>query len=413
MSGTEMSQKKTTNSTLLKLSILCVAALNNVMGSATSVLGSIASVFPDASYQVVAMISTIPPLLMSVVPFFYTPLITHVKKRTVLWIASVLLLVGGLGPAVLHDNIYVILGFRIILGFAVGLTTVLSIDLIMDFFDGKEQNTLTGFRDTFNSIGGAIFMLLGGWLAGFQWYFCFLAVIVGIVFIAIPLAALPEPDRNAKIELEKEKIGADKVDVKIPAGVWVFSIFTLLHWAFFYVFITNVSLIVVSEGIASPAQCGIIYAFTNVGTIIFGLIFGKVFEKVKFVTFLIGMLRFGAVPGGDVYDGSDVLPGFGAPRRGYGLLHAHSLREEQHAGSVQERFQGRLYRELHDRRGWVHLPVRVRGFRTRRQRAVHLGGSALRDLRRGRSGPGARHQAKGQLRPVQLRREGGIGAISS
>lgn len=290
MSGREISQKKTTNSTLLKLSILCVAALNNVMGSATSVLGSIASVFPDASYQVVAMISTIPPLLMSVVPFFYTPLITHVKKRTVLWIASVLLLVGGLGPAVLHDNIYVILGFRIILGFAVGLTTVLSIDLIMDFFDGKEQNTLTGFRDTFNSIGGAIFMLLGGWLAGFQWYFCFLAVIVGIVFIAIPLAALPEPDRNAKIELEKEKIGADKVDVKIPAGVWVFSIFTLLHWAFFYVFITNVSLIMISESIATPAQCGIVYAFTNVGTIIFGLIFGKVFEKVKFVTFLIGML---------------------------------------------------------------------------------------------------------------------------
>ena len=290
MSGTEMSQKKTTNSTLLKLSILCVAALNNVMGSATSVLGSIASVFPDASYQVVAMISTIPPLLMSVVPFFYTPLITHVKKRTVLWIASVLLLVGGLGPAVLHDNIYVILGFRIILGFAVGLTTVLSIDLIMDFFDGKEQNTLTGFRDTFNSIGGAIFMLLGGWLAGFQWYFCFLAVIVGIVFIAIPLAALPEPDRNAKIELEKEKLGADKVDVKIPAGVWVFSIFTLLHWAFFYVFITNVSLILITESIATPAQCGIIYAFTNVGTIIFGLIFGKVFEKIRFVTFLIGML---------------------------------------------------------------------------------------------------------------------------
>lgn len=290
MSGREISQKKTTNSTLLKLSILCVAALNNVMGSATSVLGSIASVFPDASYQVVAMISTIPPLLMSVVPFFYTPLITHVKKRTVLWIASVLLLVGGLGPAVLHDNIYLILGFRVILGFAVGLTTVLSIDLIMDFFDGKEQNTLTGFRDTFNSIGGAIFMLLGGWLAGFQWYFCFLAVIVGIVFIAIPLAALPEPDRNAKIELEKKKLGADKVDVKIPAGVWVFSIFTLLHWAFFYVFITNVSLILISESIATPAQCGIIYAFTNVGTIIFGLIFGKVFEKIKFVTFLIGML---------------------------------------------------------------------------------------------------------------------------
>lgn len=153
------------NNATLKLAILCVAMLNNVMGSATSALGTIASIFPDASYTVVSMISTVPPLIMSVVPFFYTPLITHVRKRSILWLSAVLLLVGGLGPAVFHTNIYVILIFRIILGFAVGFCTILSIDLIVDFFDGKEKHTLTGMRDTFNSLGGAAFTLIGGWLA--------------------------------------------------------------------------------------------------------------------------------------------------------------------------------------------------------------------------------------------------------
>ncbi len=273
----------------LKLAILCVAMLNNVMGSATSALGTIASIFPDASYTVVSMISTVPPLIMSVVPFFYTPLITHVRKRSILWLSAVLLLVGGLGPAVFHTNIYVILIFRIILGFAVGFCTILSIDLIVDFFDGKEKHTLTGMRDTFNSLGGAAFTLIGGWLAGIQWYYCFWAVLLGFAFIAIPLIFLPEPDRKAKMEFEKEVLGNQSVDVKVPGSVWLFSIFALLHWIFFYVFITNVAMIVISEQIATPAQSGMIYAFINVGTIIFGLIFGKVFQKIKYVTLFIGM----------------------------------------------------------------------------------------------------------------------------
>ena len=259
------------------------------MGSATSALGTIASIFPDASYTVVSMISTVPPLIMSVVPFFYTPLITHVRKRSILWLSAVLLLVGGLGPAVFHTNIYVILIFRIILGFAVGFCTILSIDLIVDFFDGKEKHTLTGMRDTFNSLGGAAFTLIGGWLAGIQWYYCFWAVLLGFVFIAIPLIFLPEPDRKAKMEFEKEVLGNQSVDVKVPGSVWLFSIFVLLHWIFFYVFITNVAMIVISEQIATPAQSGMIYAFINVGTIIFGLIFGKVFQKIKYVTLFIGM----------------------------------------------------------------------------------------------------------------------------
>ena len=54
-------------------------------------------------------------------------------------------------------------------------------------------------------------------------------------------------------------------------------------------FITNVAMIVISEQIATPAQSGMIYAFINVGTIIFGLIFGKVFQKIKYVTLFIGM----------------------------------------------------------------------------------------------------------------------------
>ena len=48
-------------------------------------------------------------------------------------------------------------------------------------------------------------------------------------------------------------------------------------------------MIVISEQISTPAQSGLIYAFINVGTIIFGLIFGKVFQKIKYVTLFIGM----------------------------------------------------------------------------------------------------------------------------
>lgn len=277
-------------STLLKFAVLCIALQNNAMGCATPALAAIGNAFPDAGYQLVSMITTLPPLFMAIVPLFYTPMIRHMKKRTILWICSVLFMVGGLGPGIFHDNIYLILLFRMIIGLAVGVYTILSIDLIVDFFDGKVRDDMTGWSTAFNGIGGVVFQSLGGWLAGIQWYYCFFAILLSIVFLAIPLIFMPEPDRNSKLELEKKVIGAEKVNVKLPGGVWVFGFFVLLHWMFFYIFITNGSIILLSEGIATQAQIGIVYSMTTIGTIILAAIFGKVFAKASYTVISIGML---------------------------------------------------------------------------------------------------------------------------
>ena len=44
------------------------------------------------------------------------------------------------------------------------------------------------------------------------------------VFIAIPLIFLPEPDRKAKMEFEKEVLGNQSVDVKSPVCLIVFNL---------------------------------------------------------------------------------------------------------------------------------------------------------------------------------------------
>lgn len=278
------------NNNLLKFAVLCIALQNNAMGCATPALAAIGIAFPDAGYQLVSMITTLPPLMMAVVPFFYTPVIKHVPKRTVLWICSAMFMIGGLGPGIFHNNIYLILVFRIILGMAVGIYTILSIDLVVDFFDGKVRDNMTGLSNAFNGIGGVVFQSVGGWLAGIDWYYCFFAILLSIIFLAIPLIFMPEPDRNSKLELEEKTIGAEKANVKIPASVWVYSLFVLCHWMFFYIFITNGSIILLTEGIATQAQIGIVYSMTTIGTIILSVIFGKIFEKVSFTVIAIGML---------------------------------------------------------------------------------------------------------------------------
>ena len=199
-------------------------------------------------------------------------------------------MIGGLGPGIFHNNIYLILVFRIILGMAVGIYTILSIDLVVDFFDGKVRDNMTGLSNAFNGIGGVVFQSVGGWLAGIDWYYCFFAILLSIIFLAIPLIFMPEPDRNSKLELEEKTIGAEKANVKIPASVWVYSLFVLCHWMFFYIFITNGSIILLTEGIATQAQIGIVYSMTTIGTIILSVIFGKIFEKVSFTVIAIGML---------------------------------------------------------------------------------------------------------------------------
>ena len=149
------------NRNVLKILILLIALQDNGMGAATPALQSISEAFPNAGYQLISMIVTLPALMLAIMPIFYPKLVQLFKKRWILIITAVLFLVGGVGPAFINSNIFIILLLRLLVGVACGIFMPLCIDLIVDFFEGNERAKMVGWSSTFTGFGGILFQTLG------------------------------------------------------------------------------------------------------------------------------------------------------------------------------------------------------------------------------------------------------------
>ena len=263
------------NRNVLKILILLIALQDNGMGAATPALQSISEAFPNAGYQLISMIVTLPALMLAIMPIFYPKLVQLFKKRWILIITAVLFLVGGVGPAFINSNIFIILLLRLLVGVACGIFMPLCIDLIVDFFEGNERAKMVGWSSTFTGFGGILFQTLGGYLASYHWSYCFFAYLVAVIFLLFPVIFLPEPMREKKLanrKVENQNITHQKV--KTPFSVWITGFFLCLFWLFAYVIITNASTVLITEGIAAQSQVGLIFSFMTLGTVISSAFFG-------------------------------------------------------------------------------------------------------------------------------------------
>jgi MFS family permease len=267
------------NKVLTKVAILTLCLTDCGAGGTTAALATIGAAFPTVPPAMIQMIASVPALFLGLVPILvYPTVVRFLKKRTILWIGSVLFLIGGLGPAWVHQNIYVILVFRAILGLAIGTLTPLGIDLCVDFFEGHEQRTMIGYTSVFVGISAIFFQTLGGFLSQINWVYTFYCYAPAAIFFLISIIFLPEPERRIATVAD----GAPKVKEKIPGANIMYAFVAFIAGILFSVCITNGAYVLVGDHIASPATIGVMFSALSVSTIIFGLIFGQLFNIFKF-----------------------------------------------------------------------------------------------------------------------------------
>lgn len=273
------------NRNLLKIAIICTALSDAGNGATSPALGTIAQALSDVEPALIQMISSITALFIALTPPFYAKaVLMGVKKRTLLGISAVLFLTGGMGPFFFNSSIWIILFFRALLGIASGISIPLSVDLVLDFFDGKERHTMTGFVSATVGISGILFQLLGGYLAGINWTYTFLSYGISIIFVLVWVIFLPEPSRAEKIAAE-EKQGT--VSTKLNGGVYLICTLFGLFYVLWYIVPNNGAIVLISESIAVPSQIGAIFSMITLGSFLMSLFFGQLFKVLKFVLFPI------------------------------------------------------------------------------------------------------------------------------
>ncbi|MEH7744853.1 MFS transporter [Neobacillus drentensis] len=269
---------KTISRNFLKFLVVILAFQDVAAGVAGSIMADIIKAFPQYDPTIVMLVATFPGLIQIVPALFYGKLSKTFKKRTLLFVGLSLFIIGGVLPTFM-DNLWLIIAMRGILGLGVGITMPLSVDVITDFFEGRERDFLIGFgTSTIACIGAIFFQLVGGILAdAYGWHYGFLTYLFPIWILAITILYLPEPEKKQALEAAGSQ---SSQKVKLPKAIYWVSLGQIFYSALIFGYVTNMSVVIQADKLGNATEAGMAISIFTFGTLIAGFLFGKIKHKL-------------------------------------------------------------------------------------------------------------------------------------
>lgn len=250
--------------TILSLSVVTVMA-SAAVGPALGVIGKY---FSGTDPLLIKFIITLPSLCIILTSFVFDAVAKRLSSRGIAVAGMVLYIAGGLGAA-FADSIYVLLGFRLVLGIGVGLIMPLSTGLLGYYFDRSEQAKLMGYSVAMNNLGGVIATVLSGILAAIQWQYAFATYLLGFVVLALVMLFLPK----AELSRKGNALGKDTLRVIAPYAGAMF-----LTMIAFYIVPSSFAMIASAAGLASTSTIGWIMAVQNLVAFAAGMLLSRILK---------------------------------------------------------------------------------------------------------------------------------------
>ncbi|MEO8712037.1 MAG: MFS transporter [Parafilimonas sp.] len=236
---------------------------------------------------IVKMVLTIPALMIALFSPVAGRLIDRYGRLNILRISLIVYAVAGSAGFYL-DNLYVILISRILLGIAVGMSMTIVITLIADYFEGKERMKFVGLQIAFMSLGGILFIGLGGVLADIGWRFPFLLYLFSLLVFPLTLMFLQEP----KVIKQTKQI---LQNVKAPGIIWMLFFNTMLMWIIFFLIPVQIPFYLKALGVAKNSLVGAAIASSTLASAISSFSYSKIKSHFNFLTiFFMGYLLMAA-----------------------------------------------------------------------------------------------------------------------
>lgn len=182
-----------TRITLLLASMLTVMASATIAPSLPAMLKHFETV-PNSAYWV-RLVLTLPALFIAISAPILGVLVDRLGRKPLLFTALIVYGVAGSSGLWLTSLDTIIIG-RALLGISVAGITISSTALIADYYVGAARGKFLGLQAAFSSLGGVIFLPLGGWLADIGWRNPFLIYFTALLLVPAVLIFLPEPPRQ-------------------------------------------------------------------------------------------------------------------------------------------------------------------------------------------------------------------------
>ena len=243
-------------------------------------------------------------------------IIRFLSERLIIILGLLLMAVGGALPAILSAFPLIFLA-RILLGLGIGLINARAINIIGQFFTGKERVQMMGLRGSAEVLGSASLTLLVGWLTQFGWQPAFMVYLFALVVLALFLLFVPQEEFVAHSELKNDSGSKVKLDKKM----WQMGIY-LAFLAFFVInvntFLTiRIPQIVLDKGIGTAQQASLILSLMQIMGILAGTLFSFLVGRLKGWLLAVSYIVFGVAVVGIAFASNLWVLGLGGMVSGF------------------------------------------------------------------------------------------------
>ncbi|WNH13068.1 MFS transporter [Thalassobellus suaedae] len=258
--------------TILLVSSLTIMSMITISASLPDMTKSF-SYLPNAA-SLVKLVLSFPGLFIAISAIGAGLIIDKFGRLKLLGIALVLYAIGGSSGYWL-DNIYLILAGRALLGISVGISMTIVTTLVADYYQGKARQKFAGIQIAVMSIGGIIFITLGGFLADINWRVPFLLYFFSILILPFTYLYLKEPTKYLEVKpLDKS--------IKSPKIIWFVFINIMLMWIIFFIIPVQVPFYLKSLGVEKNALIGIAIASSTFFSAVSAFSYSKIKDKLNF-----------------------------------------------------------------------------------------------------------------------------------
>ncbi len=274
----------------LKLALLLVSSLT-IMSIITisPALPQMAMVFSNVENAefLVKLVLTLPALMIAIFSPITGRLIDRYGRLRMLWLSLVLYAISGAAGYFLN-NLYHILISRALLGISVGMSMPIVITLIADYFEGMERQKFVGLQIAFMSMGGILFIGLGGILADFSWRHPFLIYLSSLLVLPLSIAFLHEP------AIVQQRNQANN-NIKAPGIIWMLFINIMIMWIIFFLIPVQIPFHLKNIGVEKNSLIGAAIAMATAFSAISSFSYSKIKSRLSFLSiFSLGYLLLAA-----------------------------------------------------------------------------------------------------------------------
>ncbi len=270
--------------TLLLVSSLTIMSMITISASLPDMTGSFANI-PNGP-ALVKLTLSFPGLFIALTAVVAGLVIDRFGRLKLLGVALLCYALGGTSGYWL-DNIYLILAGRALLGISVGITMTIVTTLVADYYEGIARQKFAGLQIAVMSLGGIIFITLGGILADINWRVPFLLYLFSLLIIPFSYKYLKEPGR-----MEDQK--ARPTGVKSPALIWLVFFNVMLMWILFFIIPVQIPFYLKSIGVETNTLIGIAIAASTFFSAVSSFSYARIKARFSFrQIFAMGYLLMG------------------------------------------------------------------------------------------------------------------------